>query len=248
MTSINKKYLKIDAHVHSAGVSRCAQKTVEELIDQKIDEGYDGAVLVNHCQPWYYVPHKAGNEQYVRSVLDEYARGQAYAKERGFRLYLGLEVTILNPFYSDWLLYGVTEAFLLEAPALYILSQSELFERCERHGVVLVQAHPFRGYLDLPTRGVGEFAFLHGLEINCSLKDLPHVQKVLEIAQKQHKLVVCGTDFHGKATRGHVLGGIFVPEWVETGVDFARYLKETDEMKLFLNDERINFPVFPRKK
>ncbi len=28
--------------------------TCEQIIDEKIRLGYDGAILTNHCQPWYY--------------------------------------------------------------------------------------------------------------------------------------------------------------------------------------------------
>ena len=49
-----EKFIKIDPHVHSKEVSMCSQVTVEEIIDAKIELGYEGAILTNHCQEWYY--------------------------------------------------------------------------------------------------------------------------------------------------------------------------------------------------
>lgn len=239
MIQRKEAFLRIDAHVHSAGVSICAKKSVEEVIQQKIEEGYDGAILTNHCQPWYYVPHQAEHEAYIRSVKEEFARGKAYAQERGFQLLLGLEITLLNPFYSDWLLYGVNERFLDECPVLYMLSQRELFALCEKYGILMLQAHPFRANNGLPSKGVGEVEFLHGIEINCSMGDLPYVQKILDVAKEQGKIVTCGTDFHGKPSRGYALGGMFVPVDVKTSVDFANYLKETNQTELFLDNKII---------
>ena len=105
-----KDYLKIDMHVHTKGVSKCSRVSVEEAIDLKSADGYDGMVLTNHCQSHYYPPEE--HDKYICSVLEEYERGAKYAREKGFVFILGLEVTVRDPFYSDWLLYGVTEDFL----------------------------------------------------------------------------------------------------------------------------------------
>ena len=159
-----EKYLRIDMHVHTSGVSICAKQTVEETIERKMKQGYDGMVLTNHCQPWYYAPKPAEQEKYTHSVLEEYARAVEYGKDKNFRVYLGLEVTLLNTFYSDWLLYGVTEKFLKNAPPLYMLSHKEKFALCESYGILLVQAHPFRPIPYVGTvYGVADKAYLHGI-------------------------------------------------------------------------------------
>ena len=233
-------FLRIDMHVHTSGVSTCARQTVEQTIDQKIKEGYDGMVITNHCQPWYYPPTVAFQERYVQSALDEYARAVEYGKQKNFRVYLGLEVTLFNPFYSDWLLYGVSEEFLRQAPVLYMLSQRELFALCQEYGVVLIQAHPFR---PIPYRGivhgVAEIKYLHGIEINCSEKDTKHKAAILERIEQDNLLAACGTDYHGKPERPFVVGGAYIPKSVETCKQFAEYLLKEKQIRLFFGNEEI---------
>ena len=221
-----EKMLKIDPHVHSNGVSRCSRLTCEEIIDSKQSRGYDGAVLTNHCQAWYYPAEEHKN--FVERVIEEYARGKAYAREKGFRWYLGIEVSISEPHYADWLLYGVTEEFLRATPCLYLLTQKELFELCEEWGIVLIQAHPYR---QTPCNSL----YMHGVERNCAPSDLDKVSLVEGFAKEHGLLVTCGTDYH--FTDNTYFGGILLPETCETAADMARYIRETGEVTVFAEEE-----------
>ena len=126
---MEEKFIKIDPHVHSKGISGCSHVSCEEIVDEKMELGYDGVILTNHCQKWYYLPEEHG--EYVERVIEDYQKGKAYADKKGFRFYLGLEVTLTEPRYADWLLYGITEEFLRASPCLYALTQKELYELCE---------------------------------------------------------------------------------------------------------------------
>ena len=72
-------------------------------------------------------------------MIEEFYRGKAYADSKGFRLYLGLEVTLMQPHYADWLLYGITEEFLRsfgvksleELPELSAVQIEEFKEQAE---------------------------------------------------------------------------------------------------------------------
>lgn len=217
-----EKMLKIDPHVHSNGISHCSHVTCEEIIDEKIRLGYDGAVLANHCQAWYYPQEEHG--AFIERVLEDFARGKAYADKKGFRFYLGLEVTLDEPHYADWLLYGVTEDFLRKTPCLYTLTQKELFELCEENGVLLVQAHPFRQSPCDPN-------FMHGVEINCSDGDLDKIPLVEEYAKQHALLITCGTDYH--FVERTYRGGVYLPESCHTAVDMAKYIREKGSVTVF---------------
>ena len=226
---MEEKFLKIDPHVHSKGVSRCSHLTCEEIIDAKIELGYDGVILTNHCQEWYYPEEEHKN--YVERVIEDFARGKAYADGKNFRFYLGLEVTLLLPHYADWLLYGVTEKFLRASPCLYKLSQEELFELCEKWGIVLVQAHPFR-------QSPCDPKYMHGVEINCTDCDLDKIPLVEAFAKEHDLLVTCGTDYH--ALNRVYRGGIFLPESCQTSADVAKYLREAGQTVVFRGEkERV---------
>ncbi len=219
-----EKFLKIDPHVHSNGISLCSRVTCEEIIDNKIALGYDGVVLTNHCQTWYYPA--AEHSHYVERVIEEYRRGKRYADEKGFAFFLGLEVTLTKPYYGDWLLYGVTEECLRASPCLYQLTQEELFAFCERWGIVLIEAHPFREGCT-----VGDPAYMHGVEINCTNCDLDKISLVEEFAEKHNLLVTCGTDYH--TVERKYFGGIYLPEGCQTAVDMAKHIRSTGEIKTF---------------
>ena len=217
------KLLKIDPHVHSNGISRCSQMTCEEIIDEKIALGYDGAILTNHCQEWYYKPES--HALFIEEVIEEFYRGKAYADSKGFRLYLGLEVTLMQPHYADWLLYGITEEFLRSTPCLYQLSQKELFALCEKWGVLLVQAHPFR-------QSPGEPKYMHGIEHNCSQGDVYKFDLVEAFAKAHGLLITCGTDYHFKENTR--FGGIYIDESCQTAADIVAYIKNVKSVKFFI--------------
>ena len=229
-----ENFLKIDPHVHSVDISRCSRVTCEEIIDEKMRLGYDGVVLTNHCQEWYYPPEE--HTAYIERVLEECARGKAYAHQKGFRFYLGLEVTLTCPHYADWLLYGVTEEFLRKTPCLYALSQKELFTLCAENGVLLVQAHPFR-------QSPCDPEYMHGVEINCSDGDLDKIAPVEEFAARHGLLVTCGTDYH--SVERTYRGGIYVPESCETAADIAAYIQKTGALRVFYGETE---KVFRSKK
>ncbi|MBQ9482300.1 MAG: hypothetical protein IJU84_09060 [Clostridia bacterium] len=230
---MRKGFLKIDAHVHSSGISKCSHVTVEQLSDDKMREGYDGMILVNHCQPWYYAPEEQND--FMRLVVKEYERAKKYGDNVGFRAFFGLEVTIEQP-YNDWLLYCVNEKFLLSAPCLYKLRQKELFDLCEDNGIVLVQAHPFRN------SGWGEPEYMRGVEINCTPPDYARAEETACIAQKRGLLLTCGTDYHGDARPTN--GGIYLPENITSGEEVARYLLSAKNTELFLGEKDFTAPGY----
>ena len=207
----------IDPHVHSNEISRCSHVSIETLIDTKIALGYGGAVLTNHCQQWYY--DEKDHRENMQKHIDVFHQGKEYADKKGFLLMLGIEVTITDPGYSDWLLYGVDEEFLLSSPCLYKFSQRELYEYCRNRGVLMIQAHPYRGETHRPM----DPEFMDGVEINCQPGDLPKKDQVIDFAVSNNLLLTCGVDFHGVSTT--IRAGMEVPNDMLTSADFAAYLK-----------------------
>jgi hypothetical protein len=228
---MNSHNIKIDTHIHSNGVSFCSQVSSEQIIDEKLRLGIDGIILTNHCQSHYYPPEK--HDEYIEKVIAEFNRAKEYGEKKNFLVMLGLEVSIFEPSYNDWLLYGVTEEFLRSSPCFYQLNQRSLFELCEKNGILLVQAHPFRN------SGWGVNELMHGAEVNCSPGDLPLKDEVIEIACARNLTVTCGTDYHS-SDRPNC--GMVVPDFIKTSVDFANYLKTTDYTELFFENETVLVP------
>ncbi len=235
-----ENFYKMDMHVHSSGVSLCSRIRVEEIVDCKKSLGYDGAILCNHCQSWYYPPSE--NEKFMKKVVDEYERGKAYAEKKDFRLLLGLEVSINEPFYSDWLLYGWEKETLLKAPCLYQYNQKQLFDFCQENDLLLLQAHPYRantGYCD--DMRPANPAYMHGVEVNCDKRDRANRGRCHSFAESHGKLLTCGTDYH--FAENEYRGGTYLPDWVTTNADLKKYLRETKEIFYFMEEENFTFPI-----
>ena len=208
----------IDPHVHSKEISKCSVISVEDLIDAKKAAGYDGAVLTNHWQAWYYAPENM--REFLKEYVAAYERGKKYAEEKGFLLMFGVEVTITDPSYSDWLLYGITEEQLLSAPDLSRFNQVQLYEYCRENGIFLVQAHPFRTPI-VPL----DPKYMDAVEINCHPNhgDLPRREKVVAFAKEHSLALTCGVDYHSREM--DILAGMIVPDDIKTAGDFARHLR-----------------------
>lgn len=224
--------MKIDPHVHSSGASLCSKITFDQIIENKKALGYGGAVLTNHCQSWYFEPNK--KDEWCENFINEWLNAEKYARERGFKLFFGVEVTVSEPLSSDWLLYGATPEFLIKSPCLYQLSQKQLFDLCNENGIFLVQAHPFR-FSPVPAAA----EHMHGVEINCTPRDYEQKQKVIDFAREHNLLITCGTDYHFAENKA--LGGVVVPDDINNACEFANYLKNTKSTTLLLDGKEFTF-------
>ena len=230
---MDEKTLKIDMHLHSYPISVCSRVTYKQLIDEKQAQGYDGGILTNHCDSSYYEP--SCHAEFMERFVAEFENAKAYADDKGFLLMLGLEVTLFEPWYAHWLVYGITKEQLLSSPCYFTLTQKELFEYCEKNDLLLVQAHPYR-YGGKPI----EPNLVHGLEINCSASDVGYAEKIFELAKERGQFVACGTDYHGA---NRFFGGVYLPESVQTSVDLAKYLRKTPKLTVFLEDKELKMSL-----
>ncbi|MBQ7408025.1 MAG: hypothetical protein IJW13_01960 [Clostridia bacterium] len=227
--------MKIDPHVHSSGISKCSRVSYEQIVSLKKQAGYDGAVLVNHCQPWYFTDEEY--QGWMRSFIEEFKNAYEYGKNNGFLYFLGIEVSIENPHYADFLLYGVTEECLLAAPNLCKLNQKQLYEFCCEWNITLVQAHPLReGHVFLDPR------FMHGVEINLRPGDLEMRDQVEKLAREHGLLITVGSDYH--TAKAKEIGGLIIPNSVKTAKQLSEYLQNTNSIEYFIENEIFIFNKF----
>ena len=201
--------MKIDLHVHS-GFSICASTNYQEAITAYSQQGIN-FVLCNHYNALYTRPY--GGEytpsDYPKRFVEEFYRAQKFGSDNGIKVFFGIEVALClkDCPYAEFLIYGGTPEFLLQNPFIYDLGQKELFDLCEKNGLMLVQAHPFRkeqGHFPHDMKAV------HGVEINCHYRFLREEEKVRSLAKKNNLIVTCGSDFHKKGQEG--AGGIICPD------------------------------------
>lgn len=228
---MNNKMLRFDMHCHTSGVSRCAKKNMYEVINDKIKEGYQGIVLTNHIQPWYYNNYKEYRLE-IDKQINEFNEAKQYGETKNFKVIFGIEVSIQKPFYGDFLLYGINEKFLQNSTILCEFDQKALFDLCKDNNIKLIQAHPFRVGHQLMN-----IDYLHGIELNCNT-DIIFTDEILKINRQNNKVLTVGTDYHGSTK---TLGGIYLPEDINNAEDLSNYLSKTNTIKFFINNKDFTF-------
>lgn len=220
--------MKIDTHVHSSGISKCSRVTYEEIVKNKLNAGYNGAVLMNHCQPWYYEPQQLS--EWIEDFIQEFKKAYNYGKEQGFTFFLGIEVSVNIPRWADFLIFGVTEEFLKNAPDMCRISQKELYEYCKQYGALMVQAHPLRPDFELL-----DVNYMDGVELNLSNLDISTHAQVEELANAHGLALTVGTDYHSASSLG--VGGLIIPDGITNSVELCNYLKQSKQLQAFIGDK-----------
>lgn len=217
----------IDMHAHTSGVSHCCVLDPESIVSVAKETGLDGIVLTNHY---------AENYVTVEKYIDEYHITKEAGEKIGLKVFFGIEVTVnWNP-RIHLLVYGVPTEFLEEHPALYAMTQEELYALVHENGGVLVQAHPYRGGTTvLDTR------YLDGVEANCHpLYDATHSERLYQVAKDAGIMLTCGGDYHGDTPyRAHC--GMYLPDSLTTIQEIAEYIATADTAHLEVHE--LHAPV-----
>ena len=221
-----------DMHCHTSGISKCCILNREEVLSAAAKVGYDGIVLTNH-----YTMEYLENRDYAAFAEDyitEYQKTKNAGREMGINVIFGVELTYeLSP-KIHILLYGATPDFIRQNKDLWLMDSHSLYEKCRKNGICVIQAHPFRrGTQPIP------YPDCDGYEINCHPKyGNTDSDKIIKMQKEKGFTVTCGCDFHGETYRAE--GGTYLPDNVNDEKDLARFLLETNKIKLRVHE--INPP------
>ena len=94
----------------------------------------------------------------------------------------------------------------------------------------MIQPNPFRnGCRVLDTR------YLDGLEINSHpLYGNSFKEELVRAADSSGLILTSGGDYHADTYRPHC--GVYLPDFIKDETDLARYLRETDTIKLCIHE------------
>ena len=224
----------IDLHAHSSGISRCCQLPAPDILKAALEAGLDGIVLTNHYQRYYLDGGKRSAADFAKDYVREYEYAKEWGDKLGCRVFFGLEIT--PDFWTavHLLAYGVSTDFVLEYPEVFACSQKELYELIHANGGALVQAHPFRNDCH-----VLDTDYLDGVEINCHpLYGKTYQNELVEAAQRAGLMLTCGGDYQADTYRPHC--GTYLPDWVQTEKDLARFILTAEEVTLHVQE--VNDP------
>lgn len=226
----------IDLHAHTSAISKCCRIPAAQVLEEAREKGLDGIVLTNHYQKSYIDGGDALG--FVRKYMEEIRYTQDLAREMGMRVFWGIEVTMTQYPTVHMLIYGVDETFLEKYPAVFDMTQEELWRAVKAEGGVLIHAHPYRG----KSRPMDP-RWLDGVEINCHpLYENTYSEELLVFAQENSLLVTCGGDYHADTYRPQC--GVYLPDDISDSCALGKYLLESGMTELLVQE--INAPAAAR--
>lgn len=193
----SNKY-RYDLHVHTMETSRCGYVKAPEMVKKYKDLGYAGMCVTDHLHDLYISLMDCHDDWQL--CVNRYMYGYNEAVKAGKALDMDIIFGIELRFPendSDYLIFGVDEAWLRRNPYVCHMNHEEFYEK---HGgeVLILHAHPYR-YCDEVF-----YTCVHGLEIvNCNPRHPNRNELALELAKKNpHLLRVCGSDAHRPGDEG----------------------------------------------
>ena len=215
--------MKWEMHVHTAECDPHASVRAEDIVKLYRDCGYDGLVITDHyfalSHEWFRDDVISGDQ---RSFLDRWLRGYRAAREAGERLgvtvLLGAEVRLDGSNINDYLVYGLTEDYLYQAPLLHRLHSPEELVAALPEDACVVQAHPFRNGMTVQN----PFP-LFGIEVYNGGTELFRNQMAKQYAAHYGKPMLSGSDFHHPRHLGR--GGILTECPVQTELELVSVLR-----------------------
>ncbi len=221
---------KYELHCHTGEVSTCATCPAEKTVELYKKAGYDGIVITDHFSGLTFAPHNYFN---IKKNAEYYLKGyKAALKAAGdnFTVLLGMEIRFLfTP--NDYIVYGVTEDFVRNSGNFLFDDLKSLYQKVRDNGMILVQAHPFRGYVKR-----ADPKYLDGVEVfNGKFKSAEENHNSLAWSKEQKlNIVTSGSDHHH--SKGKINGGIETDEPIKTNSDLLRILK-SGEYRLITKED-----------
>lgn len=180
-----------DTHVHTCETSACGVLTAAETVALYRQAGYQGICVTDHYTRDFFAALEGSWQQKVERYLKGYRAACAAAEGTGLSVLLGAEIRI-DGAPNDYLVFGLTEAFLNQNPELYAYDLQSLSALLRGAGMLLVQAHPFR-----PSMTVEAPALLDGVEVfNGNPRHNSHNDMARAFAQNHGLLMTSGSDCH----------------------------------------------------
>lgn len=141
---------KYELHCHTGTTSACGTMSADEIVDLYLANDYDGIVVTDHfLNGNTRVHHIIPNGSYEEKI-DLFFKGYEEVKEAAkgrLKVFFGLEASYRG---TDILAYGFDRESLKVCPEIPNMDLRSFADYCREHGVLAVQAHPFRedSYID----------------------------------------------------------------------------------------------------
>lgn len=183
-----------ELHFHTAETSRCADVSVLDSLPRYKNYGYDAVVITDHYTRNYFSEYHNGKISW-QDAVNVWLRGYNTAKKLGDKIginvLLGAEINF-DCCSNDYLIYGLTQKFLLDHPCMYTFNEEEFIDFAKKHHLFFAQAHPFRPHYERCNP-----SYLMGVEVfNAHPHHNSQNDLAAEFCRNNNLIPICGSDFH----------------------------------------------------
>lgn len=210
-----------EMHAHVKEVSTCAGSDSKKLAECYLNTDYKGIVVTDHMNESTFLRKGLADAPWEEKVKHFLSGYEAVKKAVGdkINIILGMEINFYHH-PNDYLVYGVTEEFLLSHGDLMAMGPERFSALCHENGVLMIQAHPFRRGME-----VEDWKILDGYEVfNGNPRHYSCNPIAEQWAKYHHKsIVTSGSDFHEPEDAGH--GGIYFEKEIKTPQELVEELK-----------------------
>ncbi len=212
---------KIEPHMHVAETSRCAKLSAAEMIEIYREQGYSTVIVTDHYSESNFdrFDGETWQEKAERFLLG-YRNAKKAAEGKNITVLLGIELAFSSPLSrNDYLVYGITEEFLIKNRELYNFSHTDFHTYANDNGMLVIQAHPYRDGFCTPTPG-----FVDGFEIhNSNPRHENFSDKIELLAREKGLYMTAGSDAHRDDDAA--ISGLYSDVPIETIEDFVALIK-----------------------
>lgn len=231
---MEKYAYKLETHLHTIHNSHCAETSPEKVAEVYARKGYNGIICTNHfnTHDTQYLKKQYGaldDCDIMELYLRDYYELKKCAARVGVDVFCGAEISPDcttyykdEPPYREFLILCISpEALHNDGEKLLKTDEKGLFEWCNAHGALLVQAHPYR---EICTPG--DPKYLHGVEV-ANLHPLHNSKnrKALRFCRQNGLIATGGSDFHFPLGIG---GGMMLARAPKDEAELAEIIKSRD--------------------
>jgi len=209
---------KTETHCHTLESSKCGKVSAKDIVKAYIDSGYSTLIITDH----FGARHKSDNgiKHDVNILLKGYETAREAANGK-INVIFGAEINFFEN-KNDYLVYGITEDFLLNNPDIYTIGIKEFSTIAHENGLLIYQAHPFRNRMTITSP-----VFLDGIEVfNAHPRHDSRNFFAKSWADFYNLPGICGSDAH--QPQDIAKGGIMTKNEIKTSNDLINVLKENN--------------------
>lgn len=210
---------KTETHLHTAETSPCGKIPAAEMVKLYHDAGYKTIFVSDHFEE--RILDMSGETTWknkIKNFLSGYYAAKKAGEALGMNILMSAELKREGS-HNHYLLYGITEEFLINNPDIFALPIKKFNELAKENGIFIVQAHPHRDDQCTPTPEI-----VDGLEVhNSNPRHTDYSEKGEECAKKHGLYMSAGSDAHQLAD---IAGsGVMSENEIKTAKDFIELLK-----------------------